>query len=94
MPAELFHRNPHLSVAARVALRAQPIEDALRRMPLLPRSVSVVNQDLLDITDKAARSWPLTELLARLELFDPAQKELARNCNKTLVCEDLFFGLL
>ena len=54
----------------------------------------IVNQDLLDITDRAAKSWPLTTLLARLELFDIAQKQLARNCNKTLVCEDLFFGLL
>jgi DNA polymerase-3 subunit delta' len=54
----------------------------------------IVNQDLLAITDKAVKSWSLTTLLPRLELFDIAQKQLARNCNKTLVCEDLFFGLL
>ncbi len=54
----------------------------------------IVNQDLLDITGKTAKSWPINALLARLELFDLAKKQLARNCNKTLVCEDLFFGLL
>ncbi|MEN8135652.1 MAG: DNA polymerase III subunit delta' [Thermodesulfobacteriota bacterium] len=54
----------------------------------------IVNQDLRDITAETAKSWPLTALLARLELFDIAQRQLARNCNKTLVCEDLFFGLL
>ncbi len=53
-----------------------------------------VNQDLLDITGKAAKKWPATTLQSRLELFDTAKKQLARNCNKTLVCEDLFFGLL
>lgn len=50
-----------------------------------------VSQDLNDI---AGGIWPPTDLLARLTLFDTAQKQLARNCNKALVCEDLFFGLL
>lgn len=54
----------------------------------------IISQDLLDITNRAMRIWPLTALLTRLELFDKAQKQLTRNCNKTLVCEDLFFGLL
>jgi DNA polymerase-3 subunit delta' len=54
----------------------------------------IVNSDLRDLTTGAAGRWPLSELLSRLELFDRAQRQLARNCNRALVCEDLFFGLL
>jgi DNA polymerase-3 subunit delta' len=54
----------------------------------------VVNRDLPGLADQAALGWTTTGLLDRLDLFDKARQQLARNCNKTLVCEDLFFGLL
>jgi len=54
----------------------------------------IVNRDLPGLTDRDMPAWTTAELLDRLELFDRARRQLARNCNKSLVCEDLFFGLL
>ncbi len=38
--------------------------------------------------------WNLTQLSVKLQKITLAQKQLSRNCNRTLVCEVLFFGLL
>jgi DNA polymerase-3 subunit delta' len=55
---------------------------------------AVISRDLPAITGPAATGWSLSDLFARLELCAQARRQLARNCSKTLVCEDLFFGLL
>ncbi|MEN8142580.1 MAG: DNA polymerase III subunit delta' [Thermodesulfobacteriota bacterium] len=52
------------------------------------------NRDLQDLNARAAARWSPVTLLNHLDLFDKARQELARNCNRTLVCESLFFGLL
>ena len=52
------------------------------------------NSDLQDLNVKGSARWSTPTLLNHLELFDKARKELSRNCNRTLVCESLFFGLL
>lgn len=39
------------------------------------------------------KSWSSAELFARLQAIDRAERELARNCNRNLVCEVLLFGL-
>jgi len=54
----------------------------------------VVNRDLPGLADHNATGWTAGQLLDQLELFDKARRHLARNCNRALVCEDLFFGLL
>jgi DNA polymerase-3 subunit delta' len=56
--------------------------------------VAVISRDPPTVPGSPAPGWPLPDLIARLELFAQARRQLARNCNKTLVCEDLFFGLL
>ncbi len=52
------------------------------------------NRDMQDSLTKAAGRWSPAALHNHLERFGQARKELARNCNRTLVCESLFFGLL
>jgi len=39
------------------------------------------------------KSWSSAELFAKLRAISQAERELARNCNRNLVCEVLLFGL-
>ncbi len=39
------------------------------------------------------KHWNFHQLFAKLQAIDKADKELARNCNRTLVCEVLLFQL-
>ncbi len=41
----------------------------------------------------AVKNWSSSELFAKLQAIDRAEKELARNCNRNLVCEVLLFKL-
>jgi len=56
--------------------------------------VSLVNQDLLHLLPAAGKRWSTDQLYSRLRMFDRAEKELARNCSRSLVFEVLFFNLL
>jgi DNA polymerase-3 subunit delta' len=42
---------------------------------------------------KTLKSWSSEALFAKLQAIDRAEKELKRNCNRTLVCEVLLFHL-
>lgn len=55
---------------------------------------SLVNQDLLHLLPAAGGRWPVDKLYSRLRMFDRAERELAQNCNPTLVFEVLFFNLI
>jgi DNA polymerase-3 subunit delta' len=61
---------------------------------LLAGGSQPLNQDLTPTWEAARQRWPEPELFARLDRIDRAKRELARNCNRSLVCEVLFFGLL
>jgi len=39
------------------------------------------------------KSWSSAQLFAKLQAISRAERELARNCNRTLVCEVLLFAL-
>lgn len=54
----------------------------------------IVNHDLHEALHQGMRRWSLPELSQRLALFDKADRQLARNCNRALVCEVLYFGLV
>ena len=54
----------------------------------------VLNQDLAPTWPLARQRWNLSQLFDRLQHLAQAKRELSRNCNRTLVCEVLFFGLL
>lgn len=53
-----------------------------------------IGPDMPGSTRENSRIWTRSGLLAGLELLDKSRRQLSRNCNKTLVCENLFFGLL
>jgi len=55
---------------------------------------SLVNQDLLSLLPAAGKRWDMDQLYDRLRLLDRAEKELQRNCTRSLVFEILFFQLL
>lgn len=52
------------------------------------------SQDLAATLATAGKRWNIPELHAKLKMIQRAEKELHRNCNRTLVCEVLFWGLL
>jgi DNA polymerase-3 subunit delta' len=47
----------------------------------------------LETGDARLKKWNPEQLFARLQAIDQAEKELARNCNRSLVCEVLLFRL-
>ncbi|MEA2084591.1 MAG: DNA polymerase III subunit delta' [Thermodesulfobacteriota bacterium] len=69
----------------------------LRDLILLATGASesmIISRDLFPFMEAAQKRWNLKELSDRLTLIDKAGKQLDRNCNRALVCEALFFGLL
>ncbi len=46
-----------------------------------------------DLTDDTGKYWNKEELSAKLRAVDQAERELARNCQRALVCEVLLFAL-
>ena len=45
------------------------------------------------LDDEWVKSWSSRRLFGTLEAIDVAERQLARNCNRTLVCEVLLFSL-
>ena len=54
----------------------------------------VISSDLRTLLPAACRRWGPEVLAEKLELISRARRQLVHNCNRTLVCEVLFFGLL
>jgi DNA polymerase-3 subunit delta' len=54
----------------------------------------VINNDLRSLLPAACRRWEHDELADKLQLINRSRRQLLHNCNRTLVCEVLFFGLL
>ena len=55
---------------------------------------ATANQDLASSLPTANKRWNLTQLHERLHRLDRAEKQLLRNCSRTLVFETLFFDLI
>ena len=72
-------------------------------LPSLLGLLKIWLRDLLlgDVQSSAAvqddagpvKNWNSKELFAKLQAIDRAERELARNCNRSLVCEVLLFKL-
>ncbi len=54
----------------------------------------LINQDLLPSLLSARQGLKVEDLSRKLGLIERAGAQLARNCDRELVCEVLFFGLL
>ena len=55
---------------------------------------SAANKDLSSCLHAAKTRWSISQLHQRFRLIDRAEKQLLRNCSRTLVLETLFFGLI
>ena len=55
---------------------------------------SVANKDLSFLIPEAQKRWNLIQLNTRLHRIDRAERQLLRNCSRTLVLETLFFDLI
>jgi DNA polymerase-3 subunit delta' len=55
---------------------------------------STANKDLAHSLAAARQRWDLAQLHERLHCLDRAERQLLRNCNRTLVLETLFFDLI
>lgn len=53
----------------------------------------LMGEDAQNVDLPLLKNWNSPELLARLQAIDQAGKELARNCNRNLICEVLLFKL-
>jgi len=58
------------------------------------QSQRLINRDLGELLEEGAGRWPPARLPEAFKLLDRAERQLARNCNRTLVCEVLYFALL
>lgn len=54
----------------------------------------IMSHDLSHFLPDACRRWNFDVLMDQLSLINKARRQLLHNCNRTLVCEVLFFGLL
>jgi DNA polymerase-3 subunit delta' len=54
----------------------------------------IINLDLGELLEQGAGRWPPARLAETFKLLTRAEQQLARNCNRTLVCEVLYFALL
>ncbi|MGW8195471.1 MAG: DNA polymerase III subunit, partial [Desulforhopalus sp.] len=55
---------------------------------------SIANKDLAPSLQTATEQWSLKQLHEKLHRLDQAEKQLQRNCSRTLVLETLFFDLI
>lgn len=55
---------------------------------------SAANKDLASFLSTANKRWNLAQLYERLHRLDRAEKQLLRNCSRSLVLETLFFDLI
>ncbi len=55
---------------------------------------SIANKDLALYLPAAAQQWSLSQLQEKLHRLDLAEKQLLRNCSRSLVLETLFFDLI
>jgi DNA polymerase-3 subunit delta' len=85
--AELKDNLPPLLGLLRIWLR-----DQLMRACRLPKGMGE-SADTVDREVGGVTNWETDRLFAQLQAINRAEQELARNCNRTLVCEVLLFKL-
>ena len=55
---------------------------------------ATANKDLAPFLGAARERWSMAQLHERLRLLDRAERQLLRNCSRTLILETLFFDLI
>ncbi len=90
-----------LMTAERMAALGEDLLPLFALLRLWLRDLLVLEADAADPAHQlsgsetqAPKHWNSTALFARLQAIDRAEQELARQCNRMLVCEILLFNLL
>ena len=86
--AKLENHLPELFILLKIWLR-----DLILLANGMPET-SLISRDLATSLALAGQRFNLQQLKDQLHHIDRAEKQLKRNCNRGLVCEVLFFGLL
>ena len=60
----------------------------------LGQAAKIVNFDLVPLFERTTKKWSPQQIMSRLDNIAKAERQLARNCNRGMVCEVLFFSLL
>ena len=84
-----------LRLAEKVATLKEELPTLLGLLRLWVRDLLFGEMEILALLDvgSTVKSWSSKELYTKLQAIDCAEQELARNCNKNLVCEVLLFKL-
>ncbi|PIE72776.1 MAG: DNA polymerase III subunit delta' [Deltaproteobacteria bacterium] len=84
-----------LQIAEKAATLKEELPLLLAFLQLWLRGLLLKTDEIEDIVGikSAPASWDREKLSANLDAVLRAERELARNCNRTLVCEVLFFSL-
>jgi DNA polymerase-3 subunit delta' len=84
-----------LRLAEKMAAMKEHLPSFLALLRLWIRDLLLGEEEILSLLDMnhAMKSWSSKELFDKLHAIDQAEFELARNCNKNLVCEVLLFTL-
>ena len=84
-----------LCLAEKMATLKEMLPTFLGLLRLWMRDLLFNEREILALLglDNTVKSWSSIELYKKLHAIDRAEQELARNCNKNLVCEVLLFKL-
>lgn len=84
-----------LRLAEKMAAMKEHLPTFLALLRLWIRDLLLSEEEILSLLglNHVLKSWSSKELFDKLQAIDRAEFELARNCNKNLVCEVLLFTL-
>ncbi len=84
---------PVLQLAGKTAKLEENLPLFLQMLKLGVRDELVSGYSRKEESGATLKGWSYEQLFAKLKMIDEALLRLARNCNRTLVCEVLFFAL-
>ena len=58
------------------------------------QAAKIVNLDLVPLLEQDSKKWSPQQIISRLDCIARAEQQLARNCNRSMVCEVLYFSFL
>lgn len=85
-----------LRLAEKMAGRKEDLPPFLGLLKIWVRDLllaAVTEEDAVQDGLRPRKSWSSAQLFAKLQAISKAERELARNCNRNLVCEVLLFGM-
>lgn len=85
-----------LRLAEKMAVLKDDLQPFLGLLKIWLRDLLLPDSDTAGTgkeADGPRKSWSSAQLFAKLQAISRAERQLARNCNRNLVCEVLLFAL-